>query len=646
MTRIFDEKTAATRTTGLPQTPGGQPLGRDVIFDYLRAAGIDSVFGVPGTNEIPIIDGTDADGEGGITYVPCLHENIAMGAAMGYARATGRPGVVELHVTPGAGHGLGNLFNAHKSHIPVVVLCGQQHSNLLIQEPLLASDLVQVARQYTKWAYEVRGPDEMGMAMQRAIKTALAPPTGPVFLSIPWEFTIQPVETPSDSAARGRTTRIASGFTGDLSEIRRAAVALAGSARPIVVAGDGVGAADAWDELRELVEAINAPVYTEPLSSYMNYPNSLPHWQGPLPSTQEGMREVFRLHDHAFLCGFNGQAQVVVFDWDDGPLIPDGVRQIYLHNDPWEIGKNYYGEMAILGDIKTTLPVLTREVGECQSPVDRKAAEARGERIREIDDAQRKGVADRLRAAESSVRDRQIPATLVAKCLADLQESRNLSLTFVDEAISDSPAFQTHLRFDRPTGYLGSEGGSLGYSMPASLGVRKALGENEVVVNAVGDGSALFYPQSWWTAHRLGLAILYIVMNNGEYKTLMSGLKEIWDVYGWHSTGYPKFPEYLALDGESVPGPRASGESVGGVPDAKRGVDYVHLAGAYGIGGRRVSRYADLETSLAEGLDQVAKGRSYLVEVLTDDKLPSRERAQDFTAFGPPVRFSEFFGPM
>src|SRR5690349_13499420 len=107
-------------------------LGRDVVYDYLRDLGVRYMFGVPGVNEIPLIDGTSV-AENDVTYVPCLHENIAVGAAMGYARASGKPGVVVLHVTPGAAHGIGNLFNAYRSRIPLVVLCSQQHSELILQ---------------------------------------------------------------------------------------------------------------------------------------------------------------------------------------------------------------------------------------------------------------------------------------------------------------------------------------------------------------------------------------------------------------------------------------------------------------------------------------------------------------------------------
>jgi benzoylformate decarboxylase len=96
-------------------------LARDIVFDYLDDLGIAYLFGVSGTSEIPIIDGTNVK-DYKVSYIPCLHENIAMGAAMGYARMSGKPSVVMLHVTPGIGHSLGNLFNAYKSYIPVVML--------------------------------------------------------------------------------------------------------------------------------------------------------------------------------------------------------------------------------------------------------------------------------------------------------------------------------------------------------------------------------------------------------------------------------------------------------------------------------------------------------------------------------------------
>ena len=327
---------------------------RDYLFDVLRDLGTHHIFGVPGTNEIPLIDGTSYP-DNQVEYVECLHENIAIGAAMGSARMTGKPGVLVVHVTPGIGHSIGNLFNAWRSRVPLVILCCQQQNELVTQEPLLASNLVDLARQYTKWAHEVRTPEEIPLVLQRAFKETMAPPNGPVFIAIPWEFTMRRIG--EHDRIRG-ITQISPHFTGDPSAIAQAASLLAQAKNPIIVGGDAAGYANAWPELQRLAELIGAPVLLQTFSSLGNFPNDDYHWQGELPGTQAGMRSVFRDHDVAFLCGFGAQAQIAVFKYSDGPLIPSSVRQIYLTNNTWDIGKNYYGESAILGDIKATLPLI------------------------------------------------------------------------------------------------------------------------------------------------------------------------------------------------------------------------------------------------------------------------------------------------
>ena len=584
-------------TTLQEAPPGALPVvekARDVIFRYLAELGIECVFGVPGTNEIPIIDGTTVSAYG-VRYVQCLHENIAMGAAMGYARMSGRPGVVELHATPGAGHGVGNLFNAFKSHVPLVVLCGQQHHELLVQEPLLASDLVQVAGQYTKWAYEARSPYEIALMMQRALKVAMAPPTGPVFLSIPWDYLIADVwpDFPPD------VTRVAPGFVGDAAGVVRAADVLARAERPVVVVGDGVGYADAWDEIEELAALTGADVYAEQLSSLMNYPNHLYRWQGELPGTQQAIRATFEKHDVAFLCGFNAQAQLTVFNAEKGSLIPTDVRQVYLHNDPWELGKNHYGEVAVLGDIKATLPVLNRHVHE-HPKRSAAGAERRNQRLRTLHDQRTKDWEQFGKAVQSVPGKELVPPSLVAVTLREIQDEvgkDGWTLSFVNEAISASKSFQQFLAYHAPISYYATEGGSLGYSMPASIGISEALRKREpkrIVVNAVGDGSALFYPQVWWTIAKDGLPVLTIVMNNRRYQTLISGLDEIEKLYRWKPSGPT---DYLYL--------------------RKPEIKFVDVARTYGIEhGDTITRASELKPKLQKAIEVVQAGSPYVLDVL------------------------------
>src|SRR5262249_2370292 len=251
-------------------TEGPPRWTRDYVFDVLRELGIHYIFGVPGTNEIPILDGTSYP-ENEVQYIQCLHENIAIGAALGAARMSGKPGVLVVHVTPGIAHSIGNLFNAWRSRMPLVILCCQQQNELVTQEPLLASNLVDLARQYTKWAHEVRTPDELPLVLQRAFKEAMAPPNGPVFISIPWEFTMRLIG-PTDRVPG--VTRISQQFTGDPAAIAQAADALSKAANPIIVCGDATGYSNAWSEIQELAELIGAPVLLQTFSSVANFPNN------------------------------------------------------------------------------------------------------------------------------------------------------------------------------------------------------------------------------------------------------------------------------------------------------------------------------------------------------------------------------------
>ncbi|MCP3166892.1 thiamine pyrophosphate-binding protein [Myxococcus qinghaiensis] len=538
----------------MPDVPASQPQRwtRDYLFDILRMLEIGYIFGVPGTNEIPIIDGTEtAENKGKVRYIECLHENIALGAAMGYARMTGRPGVVEVHVTPGIGHCIGNLSNAWKSHVPLVVLCGQQQNELVTQEPLLASDVVQIAKQFTKWSHELRAWEEIPLVLQRAFKEAMAPPMGPVFISLPWDFTIRKIGP--DERVRG-VTRIPQRFTGDSDAVAHAAQLLAGAKNPVIIAGDAVGYADAWKEVQELALRLGAPVYLEGFSSLANFPNNDYHWQGELPGDQQQTQQRLLPHDVAFLCGFGAQAQLAVYKYSDGPLIPTSVRQIALANNTWDLGKNAFAESAILGDIKATLPGLNALLAQNPPP----GADARNQQLQAASEARM--AAWRQYAAQAQQAE-HIWGVLVADSLRELLVTKNLQKRFVyvHEAVSDAASFQMMLPLgegEAPTSYYCTQGGSLGWSMPASLGIKLAGPgtqgvEPELVINAVGDGSCLFYPQVWWTAAHRKLPILYLIMNNREYHTLQAGLQQVVTAYG-DAPGFgwkpvTMTPEYLTL---------------------------------------------------------------------------------------------------
>jgi len=596
---------AAAPGTAAPQTR----WTRDYLFDALKDLGIHYIFGVPGTNEIPIIDGTSYP-ENDVRYIECLHENIAIGAAMGSARMSGKPGILVVHVTPGIAHSIGNLFNACRSQTPLVIICCQQQNELVTQEPLLASNLVELARQYTKWAHEIRTPAEIPMVLQRAFKEAMAPPNGPVFISVPWEFMMRKIE--NEDKLKG-ITRISSHFTADLPSIQEAAGFLAAAKNPVIVAGDAVGYADAWTELQELATLLGAPVSLQTFSSLANFPNNDYHWQGELPGTQAAIQQVFDQHDVAFLVGFGAQAQLAVFKYSDGPLIPDHVKQVYLTNNTWDIAKNFYGESALFGDIKATLPLLNQAVKQLQP----QGAEARNRHLEDLA-LQR----DQMWAGykKEALQQKEIWAVTIADALRKviLEKKLEQQFVYVHEAVSDGAPFQYLLPFgttgSKPVSYYCVAGGSLGWSMPASLGIKleaqaqQGIG-TRLVVNAVGDGSSLFYPQVYWTAAHRQLAILYIITNNQEYHTLQVGLQQVIGAYGtapgyeWH----PKTtnPEYLTIQRPKF--------------------DFVALAKAFGIEAGEVVREPHaVKDAVAKAVDYVlTQNKSYILDMRTAQDTPA-----------------------
>jgi len=588
---------------------------RDYVFDILKDVGIHYIFGVPGTNEIPIIDGTSYP-ENEVRYIECLHENIAIGAAMGSARMTGKPGVVVVHVTPGIAHGIGNLFNACRSEVPLVIICCQQQNELVTQEPLLASNLVDLAKQYTKWAHEVRTPEEIPLVLQRAFKEAMAPPNGPVFISIPWDFTMVAIE--DENKIKG-VTRISPHFTGDDATIKQAAGILSTAKNPVIVAGDAVGYADAWSELQELAEMIGAPVVLQNFSSLANFPNNDYHWQGELPGSQAGVQGVFKDHDVAFLIGFGAQAQLAVYKYSDGPLFPHELKQVYLTNNTWDIAKNYYGEAAIFGDIKATLPLLNAYVRK-NPPA---GAAERNERMQLLS---RKRTADWDLYLKEAMEQEEIWAVVIANALKEEIEARKLenNFVYVHEAVSDGAPFQYYLPFGtngaKPVSYYCVAGGSLGWSMPASLGIKLEHTSSQgtgtkLVVNAVGDGSSLFYPQTYWTAAHEQLPILYIITNNQEYHTLQLGLQQVVGAYG-NAAGYgwkPKTmdPPYLHLK--------------------RPHLDFVSLAKAFGgENGEVVKTPGAVKEAIRRGIDHVlTQSTSYILDMRIAGNTPAAPSTSD-----------------
>src|SRR5215468_6364766 len=264
--------------------------GKRAFLELLKQEGVEILFGNPGTTELPLIDALAVENE--LRYVLALQEGSVIGMADGYAQASGKLAVCNLHVTPGLGNAMGMLYDAQKAGSPILVTAGQHDQDFNTTEPILWADLPPIARPLVKWSAEVHRLADLPRLLHRAAKTALAPPTGPVFLSIPGD--ILNAEAEIDL---GQPTRIPSRLRGDAAAIAAAAKLLAAAERPVILAGDTVARGDALAELVALAEAIGAPVYSELVPSTASFPASHPLFRGPITRLAPQIRKTLDRHD-------------------------------------------------------------------------------------------------------------------------------------------------------------------------------------------------------------------------------------------------------------------------------------------------------------------------------------------------------------
>src|ERR687883_1660095 len=199
--------------------------GKRAFLELLRQEGVEVLFGNPGTTELPLMDALAVDHD--IRYVLALQEAAAMAMADGYAQASQRLAVVNLHVAPGLGNAMGMLYDAQKGSAPVLVTAGQHDQGFNVTEPILWADLPALARPLVKWSAEVHRLADLPRMVHRAAKTALAPPMGPVFLSLPAD-----VLGAEEDIDLGAPTRVAPRLRGDREAVEAAAALLAQAERP------------------------------------------------------------------------------------------------------------------------------------------------------------------------------------------------------------------------------------------------------------------------------------------------------------------------------------------------------------------------------------------------------------------------------
>ena len=534
--------------------------GKRAFLELLKQEGVEILFGNPGTTELPLMDALAVENE--LRYVLALQEASVIGMADGYAQASGKLAVCNLHVTPGLGNAMGMLYDAQKAGSPILVTAGQHDQDFNATEPILWADLPPIARPLVKWSAEVHRLADLPRLLHRAAKTALAPPTGPVFLSLPGD--ILKAEGEIDLLA---PTRVAAQLRGDPVAVKQAATILAEAKRPLIVAGDTVARSKAHAELIELAELIGAPVYSELVPSTASFPASHPLSRGAMTRMQGPVRKILEQYDVLFSVG--GDLFTLSLPSDIEPM-PAGLTLIHLDTDPWELGKNYPPQVAILGDPKTTLPDITEALRKAMSSGTRGAARER------LDAAKAATLAER-EALKAKAREmaRQTPVQPLS-LLNAIGEMLPKDAVVIDETISSGAGIRSLIRSDDPQSFYGLRGGGIGWGLPAALGVKLALPDRPVLA-LVGDGSAMYTCQALWTAAHERIAAVFVILNNSSYRILKQRL--------------------VAQRGLAAQVDRFVGMEL-----TDPVIDYVNLARSLGVAAERVTSVHDATDLIAKGL--------------------------------------------
>ena len=552
--------------------------GRDVFMASLVAHGVRHIFGNPGTTESPLMEALgDAPG---IDYIVALHEGVAVGAASHYAQATGRTGIVNLHVAPGLGNAIGMIYGALKANSPMIVTAGQQDTRMRLRDPLLSHDLVAMAAPVTKWAVQVERADEFAPLLRRAFKVAHDAPAGPVFVGLPIDVMEQ--ETSVAAVTAGALYRRT---LPDPAGVEAAVARLLAARSPAIVCGDAVAQGQAHEALLRLAEATGAPVWFEGLRMHCGFPSGHPNARGVLPFDAAGTARALAGHDVVLLVG--GPFFEDVW-YAPGSPFPDGCEVIQLEETPARLGYNYPLAAGLLGTLSESLRALVGGVERGADVGYRGAAAQRN--AAHLADREQRVEAHRSRVVKSA--DRR-PMSM-ARAMAELAAAFPPETVVVDESITANQDLSRSFGFERPGDYFGGRGGGIGQALAGAIGVRLGTPAERPVACISGDGSAMYSIQALWTAAHHDLPIVFVILANREYRVLKHNI----DIYRTRfaapsNRGYP----HMDLGGP--------------------GLGFVELAAGMGVAAERV----DEPDAVAAAVSRALTGTGpYLIELSIEGK--------------------------
>lgn len=556
--------------------------GIGAFLEMLAQQGVRYIFGNPGTTELPLNDALVADRR--FQYILGLQEVPVMAMADGYAMASRSLGVVNVHISCGLGNAMGMLYNAYREGTPLLLTAGQQDQRLKFEEPILWGDMVAVARPWTKWAVEVTRVEDVPTALRRAIQTALTPPTGPVFLSLPLDVQMAEAEIDLTPAARLDTL-----VRPPMEAVHRAAEVLLSARNPAILGGSRVVERDAVSELVQVAERLGAAVISESGTTHgrLAFPTDHPLYDQCLPLWSPEVSERLKDFDVVLVVGMDLLRQYL---YHEPRAVPAHIRLVHLDEDPWQLGKNYPLEVGLIGSTKAGLAELGSELGRQMTPEQAQGAAKRTEQYAARHDEERRQLA--AKAAHERARRPLTPLAFMESLARVLPPD----VAVIEEAVTTTnTAFERLRALKNTTGYFGHRGWALGWGLGCAIGVKLAWPERPVL-GLIGDGAALYGIQGLWSAAKYNIPVTFVIPNNAQYQILKVGAANM---------GLPH-AERGTFEGLDMTGPE---------------VDFVGLARSFGVEAHRVTEPDELSERVGASLGE---SRLQLFDVPIARDVPSR----------------------
>ena len=456
---------------------------RDAAFEVMRRHGLTTIFGNPGSTEIAFLTDLPSD----IRFVLGLHEGSVVGMATGYALARGEPAFVNLHTAAGLGNAVNAIANARDCRAPLVILVGQQDRRQIAFEPFLTGRaLERLAGEYPVWRHVPNRSQDVPGAIARAYHEAKAA-KGPALLVVPMGDWLEP----ADELAAGAPAKVLRPHSVETSQVAELADLLAGAQSPALV----VGAPDEqdWDAVIALAERLRCPVWQEPFTRRVGFPQDHPLFAGHLAWQRRLMHDALAPYDVVLTVGTNA-FRAYLFD-EPVALVEPEARVAVLTADQAEAHRSPC-DLAVVAPVAAACRALVEQLperaGNPPEPVRRPARLAPP-------------------AAGEPLRPGHVLDALAERLPDDV--------LLVEECPSSQPELYQRVPVRIPFGYLSTANGCLGFGVAGSIGLRMGLPDRPVVA-VLGDGSTMYAIQALWSAARYDVGVLLIVFANGRYAVM------------------------------------------------------------------------------------------------------------------------------